>query len=48
MQLGKIRQVDLREVWLNEAQSFTPWLQAHPEELGEVLDLNSSLKKKKA
>jgi hypothetical protein len=48
MQLGKIRQVDLREVWPNEAQSFTPWLQAHPEELGEVLGLELEFEKEKS
>ncbi len=48
MQLGKIRQVDLREVWPNEAQSFTPWLQTHPEELGEVLGLELEFEKEKS
>jgi hypothetical protein len=48
MQLGKVRQVDLREVWPNEAQSFTPWLQAHPEELGEVLGLELEFEKEKS
>ena len=48
MQLGKIREVDLREVWPNEAQSFTPWLQAHPEELGEVLGLELEFEKEKS
>jgi hypothetical protein len=40
MQLGKIQQVDLREVWPNEASSFTPWLEENPEELGEILGLD--------
>ena len=40
MKLGKIQQVDLREVWPNEATSFTPWLEENPEELGEVLGLD--------
>lgn len=40
MQLGKIQQVDLRQVWPNEATSFTPWLEENPEELGEVLGLD--------
>ena len=40
MKLGRIQQVDLREVWPNEATSFTPWLEENPEELGEVLGLD--------
>ena len=36
MKLGKVSQVDIREVWPNEATSFTPWLESHPEELGEL------------
>lgn len=39
MELGKITQVDIRDVWPNEATSFTPWLEGHPEELGELLGL---------
>jgi len=39
MKLGKVSQVDIREVWPNEATSFTPWLESHPEELGELLGL---------
>jgi hypothetical protein len=40
LKLGKIQQVDLREVWPNEATSFTPWLEQNPEELGELLGLD--------
>lgn len=40
MKLGKIQQVDLREVWPHEASSFTPWLEANPHELGEILGLD--------
>ena len=39
MELGKVTQVDIRDVWPNEATSFTPWLEEHPEELGELLGL---------
>ena len=39
MELGKITQVDIRDVWPHEATSFTPWLEEHPEELGELLGL---------
>lgn len=49
MEIGKLREVELREVWPNESQSFTPWLEAHPEELGEVLGLdNLTLQREKS
>jgi len=47
MQLGKIQQVDLREVWPNEASSFTPWLEENPEELGEILGLDLEIVREK-
>ena len=31
--LGKLQRVDLREVWDNEAGSFTPWLTENLERL---------------
>jgi len=37
--IGKITEVGLRTVWPHEAADFTPWLEAHPEELGEILGL---------
>ncbi len=39
--LGRLARVELRDVWLNEAASFTPWL-AKPENLsllGEAIGL---------
>lgn len=35
--LGRLERVDLRDVWTNEAASFTPWL-ARPENLGVLAD----------
>ena len=37
--IGRIKEVDLRQVWPHEATDFTPWLEAHPEDLGEILGL---------
>ena len=41
--LGRIEEVDLREIWQNEAGDFTPWLAAHLDLLGEALHLDLSL-----
>ncbi|MFI6796081.1 hypothetical protein [Streptosporangium canum] len=35
--MGRLEEVPLRRVWAHEARNFTPWLQAHPGELGGVL-----------
>ena len=39
--LGKLERVDLREVWRNEADNFTPWLatQKNLDDLGETLGM---------
>jgi hypothetical protein len=39
MEFGKVAQVPLRELWKNEAQDFTPWLEANPDRLGELLGM---------
>lgn len=38
--IGKIKHVEPRKVWPHEASDFTPWLEAHPEELGDILGLD--------
>jgi hypothetical protein len=43
--LGRLERVDLRDIWLSEATSFTPWL-ARPENiavLGEALNIELEL-----
>lgn len=45
MRIGRIQEVDLRSVWPHEAQSFTPWLEENPQELGELLGLDLDLSK---
>ncbi len=39
-ELAKIDRVDLREVWLNEAANFTPWLAENISLLGEALGMD--------
>ncbi|WP_201749735.1 hypothetical protein [Micromonospora sicca] len=41
--LGKLEAVDVREVWKHEAHTFTPWLLANADVLGEVLDMDLAL-----
>ncbi len=44
-QLGRLERVNLREIWINEAASFTPWL-ARPENiavLGQALGIDLEL-----
>ncbi len=42
-QLGRIEEVDLRNIWQNEAGDFTPWLAEHLNLLGEALHLDLTL-----
>lgn len=46
--LSSIEKVALREVWLNEAQDFTPWLAEHLSELGQALGLDLELEAREA
>ena len=42
-ELGRIQDVELRDVWPNEAQDFTPWLAENLDELGAALHLDIQL-----
>lgn len=41
--LGRIQEVPLREVWENEATSFTPWLLQNEDTLSELLGIDITL-----
>src|ERR1017187_5930306 len=48
--LGRMQRIDLREVWINEAGDFTPWL-AKDENialLGEALGIELEVQKQEA
>ncbi|MEV4756449.1 DUF4268 domain-containing protein [Micromonospora sp. NPDC049559] len=42
--LGKLETLDIRSVWKHEAYTFTPWLLANADVLGEVLGMQLRLK----
>ena len=46
--LSNIQNVDLREVWPNEASDFTPWLAENISKLGEALELELELQSSEA
>lgn len=46
--LGVREEVDLREVWPNEAYDFTPWLAKNITELGKALGLDLELQEQEA
>ncbi len=46
--LGRVKRVPLRDVWPNEATSFTPWLLQNQDVLSEVLQLDISLEESEA
>ena len=44
--LGRIQEVPLREVWDNEATSFTPWLLQNEDVLSELLGIDLTLERR--
>lgn len=40
MELGRLERVEVRTVWENEAQDFTPWLLDHDDHLAEALGID--------
>ncbi len=47
-ELGKLKHLPLRQVWLHEASDFTPWLADNLEALGETLGLELELEQSEA
>jgi hypothetical protein len=47
-ELGVLKLLDVREVWMNEARHFTPWLAQNVSKLGETLGMELELKREEA
>ena len=43
LELGKIENVNVKDIWQNETFDFTPWLAENLDQLGEVLNLDLEL-----
>ena len=43
MEFGRLEEVSLRSVWVNEARDFTPWLLANADRLAEALGQSCAL-----
>ena len=48
MQFGKIKRLNLRDIWQKEAKDFTPWLADNIGALGETLGMELELKETEA
>ncbi len=43
MELGRLEEVEVREIWAHEAHDFTPWLLEHEDHLAETLGIDLEL-----
>ena len=48
MKFGRIKKINLREIWHNEAVNFTPWLAENISALGEALGMDLELQDREA
>ena len=48
VELARIKKVDLREVWSNEAADFTPWLQKNIGQLSDALGMDLEVDEREA
>ena len=48
MELGRLENVELRKVWPNEAQDFTPWLSEHLGVLSEAVGMDLEIRSREA